>query len=119
MAFIITHGDLSFLLYLAVAEGSRGMGYGTRVLDEVKRMSAGRRLFLNIEPLDEDSDNMAQRMSRKRFYERNGFREGFVIVTSDGIRYQMMLYDCDMTPQEMAELSSHLVDVGVFGPSDI
>ena len=73
MAFIITHGDLSFLLYLAVAEGSRGMGYGTRALDEVKRMSADRRLFLNIEPLDEDSDNMAQRMSRKRFYERNGF----------------------------------------------
>ena len=119
MAFIITHGDLSFLLYLAVAEGSRGMGYGTRALDEVKRMSAGRRLFLNIEPTDEPAENMGQRLRRTRFYERNGFREGFVIVTSEGIRYQMMLYDCDMTPQEMAELSSHLVDVGVFGPSDI
>ena len=119
LAYTVTHGDIFFLLYLAIAPGSRGNGCGSRALDIIKGMAGGRKLFLNIEPVDPEADNHAQRVARRRFYERNGFREGFVIVTSEGIRYQMMLYDCDMTPQEMAELSSHLVDVGVFGPSDI
>jgi GNAT superfamily N-acetyltransferase len=62
-----------FVLFFAVDDGCRGQGYGSEILTLLKRENPNRPIVLNVEPLDERAENAAQRVSRMRFYERNGF----------------------------------------------
>ena len=62
-----------FVLFFAVADHCRGRGYGSEILALLKRENPNRPIVLNVEPLDEKAENAAQRVSRMRFYERNGF----------------------------------------------
>ena len=52
LAYTVTHGDIFFLLYLAIVPSSRGNGCGGRALDIIKSMAGGRKVFLNMEPVD-------------------------------------------------------------------
>lgn len=72
--YIVNHRQLSYLFYFAIDDKKRGQGYGTAVLRAVLKKYSGRRLFLAAEALDDTADNIAQRISRQRFYERAGFK---------------------------------------------
>lgn len=78
------------LMFLAIEDGERGRGYGSRILKAVREKYRGRRLFLNIEPLDTAADNYEQRVKRKAFYERNGFSGLDYTVREAGVTYDMM-----------------------------
>ena len=118
LAYTVVFEDMFFLLYLAVEPGSRGRGYGSSILDEVKLLAEGRRLFLSMEPIDESADNYGQRVSRRSFYERNGFSQGDDFVTSQGVGYTIMTFGCDVSREDMGRLAAHLVDVGMFPSGD-
>ena len=62
-----------FLLFFAVEDDCRGRGCGSEILQLLKKENPGRAIVLNVEPLDEAAENAAQRVSRMRFYNRNGF----------------------------------------------
>ena len=65
--------DVVILLYLAISDAVRGKGYGSAVLQAVQKKYAGKRIILNIEEMDEQAANYAQRVKRKAFYQKNGF----------------------------------------------
>lgn len=55
------------------------------MLRQLKEMSDGKELVLNIELLDKTADNYKQRVKRMEFYERNGFRDtGYCLVDVTG-----------------------------------
>jgi GNAT superfamily N-acetyltransferase len=62
-----------FVLFFAVAEECRGQGYGSGILSLLKQENSQRPIVLNVEPVDEQAENAAQRVQRMHFYERNGF----------------------------------------------
>ena len=100
IAYTVETDDLVFLLYLAVSPGARCGGLGSDALWLVKCGCRGRRLFLNVEPVDEPADNMGQRLRRTRFYERNGFAPGCTYRTPDGMRYTMMTWGGPVSAEE-------------------
>lgn len=59
-----------FVMFLAVEEALRGTGCGSEILAQLK---GKRPVILNVEPLDDQAQNAAQRVLRMRFYEKNGF----------------------------------------------
>ena len=65
--------EILFLLFFAVEDGLRGKGYGSEILELLKAQNPDRAIVLNVELLDETAENYAQRVSRMRFYSRNGF----------------------------------------------
>lgn len=67
--------NMMYILYLAVNDENRSKGYGTRILNKLKEIGAGREITLNVEPLDETADNYIQRVRRMEFYNRNGFHD--------------------------------------------
>ncbi len=100
MAYVVSSPELIFLLYLAVEPDSRGCGVGSDVLWLLKNQCEGRRLFLNMEPVDEECGNISQRLRRSRFYERNGFRSCGSYRVPDGMRYTLMSWGGEVSPEE-------------------
>ena len=62
-----------WLFYLAVNDSVRSRGYGSRILNGVRRHAAGRTVVLELEPLDDGAPNLEQRRRRLAVYERGGF----------------------------------------------
>ena len=90
ITFTIETDDYLFLNFLAVEEELRGKGYGSEILG-ILREESGKPLFLNMEPVTDDCDNPEQRVRRRDFYLRNGFRENGLSVTPDGNTFMGMV----------------------------
>lgn len=74
MVFLpIPNTEWLYLLYFAVDSSRRGCNYGSRALKLMKERYAGKQVFGSIETLLPDSGNYDQRVTRWRFYKRNGF----------------------------------------------
>jgi GNAT superfamily N-acetyltransferase len=65
--------EVVYVMFFAVQDELRGKGYGSAILEYLKQDNPGKPIILNVEPLDERADNAQQRISRMRFYEKNGF----------------------------------------------
>ncbi len=64
---------LYFLAFFAIAPQCRGKGYGSAILQQLQQTQGA--VALNVEPLDEECDNYAQRVSRLAFYKKNGLTD--------------------------------------------
>ena len=73
VTYTIESEKMIFLLYFAVNAQIRSKGYGSRIIEEVKKIAGEREIILNVEKPEESAENNAQRVRRIAFYERNGF----------------------------------------------
>lgn len=79
--YMITHNDLTYVLYIAVNDKIQSKGYGSRILSQVRNLYPNNRIMLNIEAPDENADNNAQRQKRRDFYIKNEYTStGFFLV---------------------------------------
>ena len=90
LASAAMQGDVVIMLYLAISDAVRGKGYGSAVLQAVQKKYAGKRIILNIEEMDEQAANYAQRVKRKAFYQKNGFEILDYKVREVSTTYDMM-----------------------------
>lgn len=74
-ANLLTWRDITHILYFAVDEDLRGMGYGTRALETIRSLKPENRILADIEVAYPGSGNNEQRIRRKEFYLRNGYME--------------------------------------------
>ena len=94
-----------YWMYLAIDPQYRNRKYGTKterlVFDEVLR---GKTIFGGIEVIDPAAENYEQRISRKKFHERNGFHtfdKVFELGTAG--RFQVVCNDPSESADELAE----------------
>ena len=64
--------SVMYVLFFAVAQEMRGMGWGSAILQLLRHSQGGKPLGLCVEPPDSGAENAAQRVDRLRFYEHNG-----------------------------------------------
>ncbi len=84
LAFHFSHDDMIFLVYLAVCPELRSGGYGSRIIGMMRDIFPDRRIFLPVEPLDDDAPDSELRRRRQAFYIRNGCRDsGFTVISDD------------------------------------
>ncbi|MBQ7003452.1 MAG: GNAT family N-acetyltransferase [Oscillospiraceae bacterium] len=76
--------------YFAIEPSMRGRGLGSHALDAIRSYYGGKPLFLEIEAPDPAAPNQAQRLSRKRFYERCGFLDTGHRVRLMGIPMELL-----------------------------
>lgn len=90
LTYLINTNNITYVLYLAIDTNNRGKGYGSIVLDKIKKESNQESIVLCIEEIDQNADNFEQRVKRKKFYEKNEFIEtGF--KNKEGKRYYEIL----------------------------
>lgn len=95
IVYNIIFQDIVYIFYLAVDNTLRGNGYGTKILNSIKEKYKDSRIILNIEELDENSDNYEQRLNRFKFYEKNGFKYLNYKVIEIDVTYQMLGFSQD------------------------
>ena len=86
---VVSEGYL-YVVFLAVCPTIRGGGFGSRILTRLREDHPDLVHALAIEPLDENAPNLAQRISRLRFYERNGFKLMGYNIYEGGMRYSLL-----------------------------
>lgn len=89
-AYMVCYRDLAYLFYLAVDKDKRGMGYGRKIVDAVKSRYRGRRIFLAREQIDKSAENYEQRVSRRNFYIRCGFKDLPCHIKEASVIYDVM-----------------------------
>ncbi|MFC9709461.1 GNAT family N-acetyltransferase [Paenibacillus sp. NPDC056933] len=102
--YIITHKDISFILFFATSPELRSKGYGSKILTLIQERYAGNRIILNIEALEPKVDNYEQRQKRKKFYLNNQFRNTTFNIVEHGDLYEVLVYGNDVSAKEYLAL---------------
>jgi GNAT superfamily N-acetyltransferase len=90
LAYLVTHENMTFILYLAVDSKLRSKGYGSRILNIISERYKNNTIILDIEAIDKTADNFEQRKKRKNFYLSNGYASsgyGFIL---DDVAYEVL-----------------------------
>lgn len=100
--------DIVFVLFLAISASYRSQGYGSRVLDFLSSINIGKRIVLNIEELDKNTENYQQRIKRKAFYEKNGFCSTGYLVKEPDETHEMLIRGGCISKEEIESMYKHL-----------
>lgn len=103
-AYLICLRDMAYLFFLAISDDMRGRGYGSQVLQLLRREYTGGRLFLAREQLDAQAPNYAQRLSRHSFYIKNGFTDWNCQIKEVDVVYDVMGIGDSISATEYNEL---------------
>ena len=71
----ITHGSITNIVYFAVVPELRSRGYGSQILQAIRRQHPDTRIVVDIEVEEDskDAEELERRNRRRDFYQRNGF----------------------------------------------
>ncbi|MGN1421338.1 MAG: GNAT family N-acetyltransferase [Eubacterium sp.] len=114
LMFVVYYKDIVYIFFLAVVPEARGKGYGTKALDEAKKIFSGKRLILNMEEVDEKYENFEQRVKREKFYNSNGFEKSDYKTSEKDIVYEMMHYGKEVSYEEYSMLIQSLFGKRIF-----
>lgn len=89
---LLTHADITHILYFAIEEPLRNQGLGSAALETLKALKPGQRLIADLEALLPDAPNHAQRVRRRAFYQRAGFSPSGVSYRWQGETYELMVF---------------------------
>ncbi len=104
LAITMNGDDLILLDYLAVSEKLRGTGVGTKMLRCLQQIYQGKRFFLEIENVYEESPERKMRLRRKHFYLKNDMKEMKIMVNAFGAELEILTYDCQVSFEDYFEL---------------
>ena len=103
-AYVVSNDAAAYLFFFAIEEAVRGNGYGSAVLDALKKRYSGRVLFLAREQLDESAENYGERVRRRQFYLKNGFSDLSVKIKEMTVIYDTMSVGGEIEPRAYARL---------------
>ena len=64
--------------------------------------------FLALEQLDKNADNYAQRVSRSKFYQKNGLQKLCISIKEGNVMYDAMGFGGEVKPEEYREMMKKL-----------
>lgn len=91
LVYMATLGKQTFIMFFAVDKKLRSKGYGGRILDQVQLLHPKNKIIVSIEPVNETAENVAQRIRRKDFYLRNGYRESGYFMKLAGQKQEILI----------------------------
>lgn len=107
--------SMIYLFYLAVNPVLRSKGYGSEMLQWLKRNYPNKMIVANIEPVGISAKNAEQRRRRLAFYEKNGFQWLPYRVSDDSGIYDIISTDTTFNDTEYMDL---IIELGfdVYNP---
>lgn len=112
---IVPFEDLAYLSFFAIEPAWRSRGYGSRALQRLPEVYPGYRHLIDIEMLDENCPNNAQRIRRRAFYLRNGYRPTGQFLSYFGGDFEMLVKGGEFRLDDYKRLIASL-DIPEFQP---
>lgn len=110
-----TYRDLSYLFFLAIDQTYRSKGYGSRAIETLKETYIDKIQVVDFEMIDESTSNNKQRIRRKEFYIRNGYKETGLFLSYFGVDYEVMCMGDEFNAEDFKELMK-TIQVEGFNP---
>ncbi|KRL86542.1 hypothetical protein FC50_GL000791 [Lacticaseibacillus pantheris DSM 15945 = JCM 12539 = NBRC 106106] len=105
----ITRADLTLVGYFAMMPALRGQGNGSAALQLMRGMMPQQRIALEIEVLDPQAANYSERVRRRDFYIRNGYRMTSIQYWTYGVPFVVMVNGADISAEEYHQFYDPLV----------
>ncbi len=101
----ISHGDITNIVYFAVEPELRSRGYGSQILQAIRRQHPGTRIIVDIEVEEDskDAEELERRNRRREFYQRNGFDSSPVDYVWQGEHYRLLSAGGTVTEKEFRD----------------
>ena len=98
----ISHGDITNIVYFAVVPELRCHGYGSQILQVIRRQHPDTRIVVDIEVEEDskDAEELERRNRRRDFYQRNGFDAVPVEYHWQGEHYRLLSAGGTVTEKE-------------------
>lgn len=112
---IVRYADMAYLFFLAITPENRSKGYGSTILATLSGQYKSFQFVVDFEMIDEQAPNVAQRIRRKEFYLRNGFKETGHYLTYFGVSYEVLYKNKDFNFPIFKEMLFH-IPIDGFNP---
>lgn len=99
-----TYKNLAYLFFLAVDGKCRSKGYGSEAIRLFKEKYPAKNHAVDIEMMEENAPNVAQRKSRRNFYLRNGFKVTGLFLNYLGENYEVLSLEDDFDKAGFKEM---------------
>lgn len=110
-----TYKNLAYLFFLAIDSSCRSRGYGSRAIETLRIAYPDKKHIVDFEMLDITSFNYTQRVKRRIFYLRNGYKETGLFLSYLGVDYEVFCMDDDFSQEEFKEMMKK-IQVDGFNP---
>lgn len=107
LAITAQHNDIVILVFFAISDSKRGLGYGSKALQLIAEKYKGKRLILEIEDTKAKADNIEQRLKRKSFYIKNGMLETGLMSNVMGVAMEVMANTKNISYSEYWDVYDH------------
>ncbi len=87
---ISLYDNICYLFFLAITPQARSCGYGSQALTLINDLYPGKQQVVDFEMLDDSAPNHEQRISRRAFYLRNGYKETGKYISYLGVDYEIL-----------------------------
>lgn len=114
LAIMLTDEKFALLDYLAVDPSLRSMGYGAKILDELREIYADKCLFLERETVLNSVENAHDRDRRRRFYLKNGLSDTGIYVNVYTVEMTLMTFGKSITFEEYAAFLKKTLGTLIF-----
>ena len=101
----ISLGDITNIVYFAVVPELRSRGYGSQILQAIRRQHPDTRIVVDIEVEEDskDAEELKRRNRRRDFYQRNGFDASPVDYVWQGEHYRLLSAGGTITEKEFRD----------------
>ncbi len=101
----ISHGDITNIVYFAVVPELRSRGYGSKILQAIRRQHPDTRIVVDIEVEEDskDAEELKRRNRRREFYQRNGFGASPFEYHWQGEHYRLLSAGGTVTEKEFRD----------------
>lgn len=103
-AIVVKNEECGYIYYLAIDSHVRSKGYGSAALRRLLECYSGLQLILDFEEIDQNAENIAQRVRRKNFYLRNGFHETGNYTMLGDLRFEVVCSDGELRKEALVDL---------------
>ncbi|RMC25125.1 MULTISPECIES: GNAT family N-acetyltransferase [unclassified Lactobacillus] len=108
LIFVVEGKIAVYLGFLAITSNQHGHGYGSQVLQILRKRFIGKQIILDIEPVIKTAPNYEQRVMRLHFYERNGFSVTRRTLKDDGGRFTILTSDGNFDKNALSQLLNYM-----------
>lgn len=99
-SYLSYYKDICYIFFLAVKKEERNKGYGTKILDLIKKDNKDYVLLLCHEEVDEKYDDYESRVKRRDFYIKNSFADNGYKTNEFGVIFETRFYGSHPVPFE-------------------
>ena len=106
-AIMLTFGDITHIMYLAVKPELRDRGCGSMILEHIRMLYPRQRIIADLEDPENDFPNQSQREKRIDFYRKNGYSPTEIRYKWENEHYLIMSNGGDVTWEEFRRFWRH------------